>query len=68
MTYSADTYTYARQLVDISRPSQMARPVANAKAYFVQQMKRWGATDELLRDKGIVSALAVMEEREGGCS
>lgn len=58
VTYSADTY--ARQLVDMSRLSQMARPVANAKAYFVQQMKRWGATEELLRDEGIVSSLAVM--------
>jgi glycosyltransferase involved in cell wall biosynthesis len=58
VTYSADTY--ARQLVDMSRASQMARPVANAKAYFVQQMKRWGASDELLCDEGIVSSLGVL--------
>jgi glycosyltransferase involved in cell wall biosynthesis len=52
---------YARQLVDVSIASQKARPLANAKAYFVRVMKHWGASEELLHAKETVSSLAVMD-------
>ena len=57
-TYSAENY--AKELVETSIACQKARPLVNAKAYFVQLMKQWGASDELLRAKETLASLAVM--------
>jgi len=57
-TYLAENY--ARQLVEESIACQKLRPIVTAKAYFVEVMKRWGATDDLLRADDTMSALAVM--------
>jgi len=59
ITYSADNY--ARQLVDVSIASQKSRPRINANAYFVQVMKQWGASAELLNAKETLASLAVMD-------
>ncbi|SOE69837.1 Glycosyltransferase involved in cell wall bisynthesis [Burkholderia sp. D7] len=58
-SYSADNY--AKQLVAEGEAYQKSRPATNAKAYFVSQMKRWGASDALLNADETVSSLAVMD-------
>jgi len=58
VTYSAENY--AKHLVEISIACQKDRPLVNAKGYFLQIMKRWGASDELLRTNETACSLAVM--------
>jgi len=56
-TYSADRY--ARELVAMSDTAQKVRPLAKAKAHFVDVLTRWGASGDLLRDESVQSAFLI---------
>jgi hypothetical protein len=56
-TYSAERY--AHELVALGTAAQKVRPLAKAKAHFVDVLMRWGATADLMRDESIQSALLI---------
>jgi glycosyltransferase involved in cell wall biosynthesis len=56
-TYSADRY--AHELLAMSATAQKVRPLARAKAHFVDVLTQWGASSDLLRDESVQSALLI---------